>query len=456
MILSCLLIIAVNVLFYWRALKFHLICDDIPVFNQPVEIPKGWWMFFWYHLHGRKYTNTKFCHVLVLCIHTLNCLLIYWVFGHSQLSLLAALLFALNPTNNQSSIWISGKGYAMNLTCALLMWGFPLASPLIYLYGTYFQGPSLMFFPLMFLLTKHWYLAFLVILGLYREYGRIFDKKNPASKFNTESNKELLSVKPKKLIVAMKSLGYYAFNSVTALRLGFYHKYLFAFGVNQEDNKEAYRIDKYFWAGIVMVLITLFSLRYTFGLAWFCITLGMWLNFISFNQTITMRYIYIPNAGLMLVLATLLVEFPFLAIIVLTYYATRLSMFMFFYKNEYWSIEYSCIEQPKFFYPWQNRAVHCFQNQNYHGALGNMLKANELRPNDWKILYNLSQIYMMVGNINACKGFYEQAKKFVIDGREEQIGRLMERLGKWIAEIEELAKINKTVDIDLKKFDMQR
>ena len=144
------------------------------------------------------------------------------------------------------------------------------------------------------------------------------------------------------------------------------------------------------------------------------------------------------------------------ATIILTYYATKLSLFMFFYKNEYWSIEHSCMEQPEFFYPWQNRAVHCFQNQNYHGALGNMIKANQLRPNDWKILYNLCQIYMMLGNINACKDFYEQAKKCNIDGREEAIGALMERLGKWIKEVEKQAQISKTVDIDLGKFDMQR
>ena len=455
-ILYSLLIIIVNVIFYYRTLKYNAICDDIPVFNQPVEIPKGWWMFFWYHLHGRKYVNVKFCHILVMCIHTLNCLLIYWVFGHNTISLLASLLFALNPVNNQGSMWVSGKGYAMNLTCALLMWGFPLASPIIYLYGTYFNGASLIFFPLVFLFTKHWYLAFLAVLGLWREYGRVFDKKNPQSKFNTESNAELLAMKPRKLILMMKSLGYYTINSIFAFRLGFYHKHLFLYGVNAEENKKAYKIDKYFWAGVVMILITLFSLRWTFGLAWFCITIAMWTNVVSFNQTITLRYTYLPNAGLLLVIASLIIKFPLLAVMLLTYYATKLSLFVFFYKNEYWSIEHSCMEQPDFFYPWQNRAVHCFQNQNYHGALGNMIKANQLRPNDWKILYNLCQIYMMLGNINACKDFYAQAKKCNIDGREMAIKGLMERLGKWIEEIETQAKINNQVNIDLGKFDMQR
>lgn len=139
-----------------------------------------------------------------------------------------------------------------------------------------------------------------------------------------------------------------------------------------------------------------------------------------------------------------------------TYYATLLYKFTIFYKNEYWSIEYACMEQPDFFYPWQNRSVHCFQNQNFHGALGNMIKANELKPKDWKVLYNISQIYIMIGNIKAARDFYNQAKLYTIDGREVVIGNLMDRLDKWIAEIEEKSKTSNQFDINMGRFDMQR
>ena len=152
---------------------------------------------------------------------------------------------------------------------------------------------------------------------------------------------------------------------------------------------------------------------------------------------------------------------PIISIIIFTallvYYATKLTYFIIFYKNEYWSIEWSCLEQPDFFYPWQNRACHCFQNANYHGALGNMLKASELKPNDWKILYNISQIYMLLGNLGACKKYYDDALKCNIDGREEAIKKLMARLKSWIDSVEDQAKNNNNqVNIDLQKFDLQR
>jgi len=448
------LIVIINILFYYRTISYAGICDDIPIFNLVTEIPKGWWMNFWYHLHGRKYKSWKLAHSQTLAIHTINSVLIYIVFGMNTVSLLAALLFSVNPVNNQCSIWISGKGYSMNTTCALLMWMFPLFSPVIYLVGTYFCGASLVLFPLIFLFTKYWWLASLALIGLWREKGRIWDKKNPASKYNTESNKELLTIHWGKVILAFRTYGYYFSNAILAFRLGFYHGYCFLHGVNEVENKKSYKIDMYFFIGVALGLVTLYTLN--IYLLWFTISLAVWLNLMTFNQTIANRYVYFPNVGAMLLLASLVVKFPPLFFVLITYYATKLAFFVIAYKNEYWSIEYSCLEQPDFFYPWQNRAVHCFQNQNYHGALGNMIKANELRPDDWKIVYNIAQIYMMVGNLAETRKYYEQAQKCMIDGREEQINKLMERLGKWIKEVEEQAKESGKVNIDIGKFDMQR
>jgi tetratricopeptide (TPR) repeat protein len=296
-------------------------------------------------------------------------------------------------------------------------------------------------------------MAGLVLLGLWREHPRVFDKKNPGSKFNTESNDELRAIKPRKIIIAFKTLGYQFVNAIIALRLGFYHKYVFLHGVSKETNVESYRIDKYFFTGIAVAALTIYT--HHIGLIWFCLTIAQWCNFISFNQTISLRYTYLPNIGLTIFIASLLS--PTLALILFTYYATKLIHFHKFYESEYWAIEHSCFEQPTFFYPWQNRAVHCFQNNNFHGALGNMLKANELRPNDWKITYNLVQIYMLLGNIPAAKDYYEKAKTYTIDGRDAAIGNLMKRLGDWITEIETQAKTNNNaVNIDIRRFDMQR
>ena len=449
-----LLIIFINLFFYWRTLSYAGICDDIPVFNQAVEIPKGWWMYFWYHLHGRKYKSWKLCHWQNIIIHTINCILIYIAFGANNTSLIAALLFAINPVNNQGSIWISGKGYSLNTTWALVMWMFPMWSILIYIYGLYFSGASLIFFPLMFLFTNHWYLVFMIFLGFRREWCRIFNKKDPRSKFNTETNAELLTRKPRKVIIALKTYGYHFVNCITAFRLGYYHKYMFLHGVNAEENKKSYKLDKFFFIGLTLAVVTLVTRD--FGLLWFSITIAMWCNVITFNQTITNRYLYLGNCGVMFTLTKLLMFYPPLALGLWVYYATLLYKFTPFYKNEYWSIEHSCWEQPEFFYPWQNRAVHCFQNFNYQGALANMLKANELKPKDWKVLYNICQIYLMLGNITLAKDFFTQAKLCKIDGREEVINTLMDRLEKWITEIEEQAKTSPQVSMDLGKFDMQR
>jgi len=453
-------LILLNVLLYYRSTKFEGICDDIPVFNQAVEIPKWkyipkWWSFFWYHLHGRKYISWKLAHWQVIGIHTLNCILIYLAFGQNDISTVAALLFAVNPVNNQCSIWISGKGYAMNTTCALLMWMFPAFSVIPYLFGTYFCGASLVLFPLIFLFTKYWWLSLLVLLGLYREKDRIFNKTDPRSKFNTESNEELKSIKPIKLILFFKTYAYHFINALSARILGLYHQYLFLMGVSPDENKKCYKIDGYFFFGIILAIATFYTRH--IGLLWFLLAIAQFCNIISFNQTIASRYVYLANVGLVYLLAGFIINYPVIIIAFLVYYITKLVFFMKAYNNEYWSIEYACWEQPNFFYSWQNRAAHCFLNRNYHGALGNTLKAMELRKDDWKLTYNLVQIYLILGHLPLAKKTFEDANKLGIAGREEQIGNLMRRLGKWIDEIEKQAKTEgNRVDIDLLKFDIQR
>jgi hypothetical protein len=45
----------------------------------------------------------------------------------------------------------------------------------------------------------------------------------------------------------------------------------------------------------------------------------------------------------------------------------------------------------------------------------------------------------------------------VIDGREKEIKKLMDRLENWIKEVEDqAAKNNNAVNIDIRKFDIQR
>lgn len=52
-------------------------------------------------------------HALTSFIHALICVFIYLGFGKDNLSFIASLLFAFNPTNNQGSVWISGRAYAL-------------------------------------------------------------------------------------------------------------------------------------------------------------------------------------------------------------------------------------------------------------------------------------------------------------------------------------------------------
>ena len=114
-----LLIILVNLVFFFKTLRYGFVSDDEfrvqetkkDIIN-PVNIIKS--------LFGKVILNSEVEHLLSLLVHTVTCIMIYFAFGMNSISLMASLLFAVNPATYQGGIWISGRGYALSTIAILL------------------------------------------------------------------------------------------------------------------------------------------------------------------------------------------------------------------------------------------------------------------------------------------------------------------------------------------------
>ena len=449
------LIIILNVITYWRSLKFHFICDDLSVFAMNIPKPKEYWKQLLMQTRGAAMWDPKWNHTLNIIVHTIVCILIYLVAGYNHISLLAALLFAISPNNNQCSIWISGRWYAISAIIGLTMFLFQPLGPM-WVWLSCFGSLNTLFTPLMFGFTAFPLYALLALIPLTYHYKLIFQGQKMAQ----ESNDELGKFRPRKIIIYFKLLGWHLVNCIFGSKVSFYQPYLYTYGVDKTENKKAYKPDVFMAIGIGYLLLTLGSFFWyngqwsmTWCLWWFLINMSMWCGLITCNQINSMRYNYLANVGLMVALSILLQGHPFLTGLFLAGYFVRLWYFMPDYQNDYWHTEYFTCEEPKFFYVWMLRGNKRFAAGHFQEALANYNEAKLYRPKDFKLQYNISSCWIGIGNTAAAKlAINMAAAECVIDGKEKEIEAVVKDRINMLNAIEEKIAKKEPVQIPLESI----
>ena len=232
-------------------------------------------------------------------------------------ALMTTLLFIVHPTCVQAVAWPSAIGYILSLICitaTLLIshWTYTHASlwyiilglagvAFFQVWGVFAQGIP-MFTWIILLVLGQWEMAIvaMVFAGAtsainLREYV-VFRKEEFAKQQMSGST----SFNIRKPIVALKTLAYYLYLTVLPIRLGLYHKW----GFHYEKKMELWD-----WRAICGLLFLCLSvyissvspLEIRLGLVWFVVFLMLFLNWITAQQWVTERYLYIPVIGLSLV-----------------------------------------------------------------------------------------------------------------------------------------------------------
>lgn len=331
---------------------------------------------------------------LNLTIHTINCLLIYVIFGMTQTSFLASLLFAVNPVGLQAGLWISGRNYSKATMLALA--------------------------PMLFDI-RLWFLSlpiFVICLnGGFKLRGGVRNKMTNSKGTNRETN----TIAPRKFILFTKTLKYYVFLCLFNPRLGFFHAPMKAIGATKRYDEENYSLNSDFWIGmgILYVMLTNIFFNYSpimFGLVWFLYNFLIWSNIITIQMIIAERYIYCANIGLMLVLAYVL-PVPYVYMLI-AWYACRNWHYQESFRNEYWLNAYNVSEQKDNWYAWnaigQKEAV----DNNITGALKCFMEAYKHNPYDFRVLMNIVHCYFLMGDVKNIDRFMGEAEKNIYDDKD--------------------------------------
>jgi len=412
---SYLIIILVCLFFYRQTVNYGYIIDDMEVATH--KRTGNWLRDLWYQIRGHSYFNPKTEHTITLLIHTINCCLIYWAFGMNQVSFIAAMLFSVNPVNNQASVWLSGKVYALGAMFMLIGWGVKTIYPITYFLGSYFSL-NVVPTPLLFLMARpHWWVLLIGVMILAYRMRLLFEPSRRFKDSSPEMQEYVFSKSPKRLIVPLKTFGYYLRLCFFPIRLGMCHEYLHVFGLTKKETDMWFKPDKYMFLGLSAISFLILGLVKGWdmlGLYWFTLCMLPWSNFVVLNHPICERYAYLANIGLMVFVAKLCSLTPlgsYLAVGLWVYYATRLFYFLPAYKTnlEYFKLNVDNFENVAIGY--NQEGLERIRFNQAGTAVDIFAQGLFSRPNDFRLNYNLGNLLIGMGRFLEARSYIYKAEQ---------------------------------------------
>lgn len=298
-----------------RWIRFHLAGGNYPSKNKFPDgkpIPMGKLPFI-HHSY-----NIILLNILVLLGYTFLASL----FG-SKVAFITMAFFTVSPVGTQCIAWCSGLGYPLSL-----MWIFLILN---YVQAVEFSLVSFLVFVILDILAVN---ALFVALGLpaillflgHYEYAAVgclvslalgfqivrHTIKIRADEFKKQDMGKLTQFTPRRVVLAMKTLMYYFELICWPNKLGLYHEW------GNHPSADHGRVDKRFFMSLIAVLglVVIFFLSpnqaVRLGILWFFSFIFIFLNWITIQQFVTERYLWIPSVGFYLIVASTLQDYQHL------------------------------------------------------------------------------------------------------------------------------------------------
>jgi len=264
-------------------------------------------------------------HILSVVVHSIACILTYQALlmvTTPHIALLTILLFIVHPTCLQAVAWPSAIGYVLSLICisaSLLIGQWTMNHFTVYpvllglgglaffqIWGVYAQAIPFTTCAI-FAVLGMWPMA--IASALIAAPTALFNLGGYVSFRRTEFKKQQMaqstSFNWRKPIVALKTLAYYIYLAIWPARLGLYHEWGFHY------EKKIELLDWRALCGLFIFLASCYGfyvgdLSVRFAIMWFYAFILLFLNWITAQQWVTERYLYIPVIGLCFLATTYL------------------------------------------------------------------------------------------------------------------------------------------------------
>lgn len=421
-----LIILTALILVFYRALRLGYVVDDDSRVDRMKTIRKNKKFplskLLWESMYGAGFfKDVKVDHLFSVFVHGVNCLLIYRMTGHIWI----ALLYLLNPINNQTTLWLNGRRYALSLLAVLIAWNFWLVAPLMFAFIAWLHVSAIMI-PFLFLFTPFGiFLPF--ALGLVYSIGnkKIIGKIKARKK--AYASKESFKFNPKKIILYVKTVGYHFINCLFPDKPAMYHDFLMYYGATEKGNKDAYAFNLDFWKGAAVLLFLAFD--HSFFAFWFLLFISQWCNVYQVTMTASDRYCSLPNVGVMALLYKYAMMTPYGSYILIGfavfYFVKYQPLFMAYRNVELFHIYHIAINPYTVNSRFHLSKIYLAKKDPFQ-AFGVIRQGLTYKPNDFKLLLGFIECLFALGKKQSALKAMEYTEKHIPFCEEEDCKNLFD------------------------------
>ena len=344
-----------------------------------------------------------------------------------KLAIMSLGILVVHPITTQAVAWCSGLGYPlsllwMGLSLVLVQWAgvAELSTIQLYLvYGLFLLlnylainalFVAVMLWPILLLMGEPIFATINIVVSAWQGLGIVKSTINlRADEFKKQNMGHSTFIKPRKIIVALKTIWYYIRMIVAPTKLGLYHEWGYHYGPDVE------REDRMMLAGLFTVVasIAIFLLTSVFAIKlailWFYAFLFIFLNWITIQQFVTERYAFIPTLGFGIIVSYILQDFTASYMLILGVYLCRTWTHLPTYDNELRFYESNIWNFPRSEVAYGNLGV-TYLRMGKVGSSGDAWQHSININQDYDVpYYNIYSHYRSNANAAVQQGQYDKA-----------------------------------------------
>lgn len=335
-------------------------------------------------------------HLLTFCIHIANTYLFYLVAStilEPKVALFAALIWTINPMQNQIAVWCSGRPYGIaaifSLIC-LLYWHNPFIVLPFYLLAI-FTNVSVILLPILIKLLHpltwqgNLYIGLLLLAipwlvwKFVQRFGKgalVLDRQNYQFSIRRMNN-------------IARVYMYYLFACLFPVKMGWYHQGGFRYNTDW-DGFNIWALGGY---GLIV-----YFLRESAGV-WFLLGMLPNMNIFATNSYLQDRYIYFGSMGLALLVAPYLAQWPVVFIALAATHAVKSYTYSRHMANDEKLYRENWRNHPNSAYAVNNLGFFLIQQNRAEEARAIIQRGIDLDKKNKLLWYNLGITWAMRGSL---------------------------------------------------------
>lgn len=392
------------------------------------------------------FNNAQQEYVFTLVVHYINCCLIF----HMSQSWMAAVLYLVNPVNNQTALWMNGRRYALTILAVLLTWNWHFLGVVLFPFCALIHISGIVA-PLLLVNTPYWPLIPVFAVSGYFIFRKRLYKVFLTRRAEFKAGNENHNLNWRKGILYIKSVGYNFQNCIFPIKPAMYHDFLFHFSNSVEDNEAGYSFNWEFFKGLALTggLIYMIAVQHNFWAFWFLLFISPWCNIYQVTMNASDRYCSLANVGAMLMLAGIIQSLP------APYNTSVFIGFTIFYVLKYQPLfrAYTTIENfylyhlnqaPDLVIPRFYLCRYYLERKDIYSAFATIQQGRRYRPNNFMFLFSLMEILFQLGKVDSALKVMAVAEKYIpmceVDDVKKFFADRREQFKKEINTIEDIRK----------------